>query len=105
MISRAWRKRFVAAISTANTKNYERETIRQSNASAARTSDHPRATGERTKLQRLAPGSGHADAHEQSRSRGRRKSGSTHRLRRDGSGRAKLGSVRCHRALPAESRE
>src|SRR5437762_7154317 len=67
--------------------------------------NHSRATRQRTHLQRLAAGSGAADVDEQSRPRGRRESRSTGRLRRNRSGREKLGSVRRNRLLAMRTRE
>src|SRR5438132_1778127 len=64
------RPQFAPANSIANTRSYERETV------------NSRATRARAQLQRLAPGSRHANADEQSRSGSRGSSGSIDRLRR-----------------------
>src|SRR5438874_1699519 len=96
MLNRCWKtapsrqtlprlqQQFATANSIANTKSYERETV------------NSRTTRARAQLQRLAPGSGHANADEQSRSGSRGSSGPIDRLRRHRTGRPKLGMFRRH---------
>src|SRR6266404_1213753 len=79
---RASQRQSATAYSIATLKRYERP------------SNRSRPAREREELQRLAPGSGLADADEQSRSRRGREPGPADRLRRDRPGRAQLGGVR-----------
>src|SRR5204863_5720110 len=86
------REQFARGNLIANTRSYEWETVNSC------------ATRARTQLQRLAPGSGLADADEQSRSGSRGSAGSIDRLRRHWAGGPKLGMFRCHCPFFARAR-
>src|SRR5437667_9560060 len=93
MISRVLLKRFAAVTLIARTKSYDRK------------ENYPGTARQRAKLQRLAAGSGDANAHEQSRSRCRGGSGSTRGLWRRRPSRKKLGTVRSNGSASAPARE